>query len=181
VDRQTWRRKPNRLPADVYVGPRAYFLTAACASRVAHFAASVELVDFCVEALYAAADVERFEVLAYVFMPDHLHLLVEGIDHGSDVSYFMKRFKQQTSYQFRRASGGSLWQKGFYDHVVRREEDLRGVAAYIAQNPVRAGLANEWPDYLKTGGDLLRSVAGGDLEVAATTPTERPKQTQRNA
>jgi len=34
-----------------------------------------------------------------------------------------------------------VWGKGFYDHALRRNESIRGVADYIIENPVRAGLA----------------------------------------
>ena len=80
-------------------------------------------------------------------MPDHLHLLVEGSE-ASDLPVFVKDFKQRTGFQYRRARGQSLWQKSYYDHILRTEEDVHGVARYIVGNPVRAGLvaaANDYP------------------------------------
>ena len=43
--------------------------------------------------------------------------------------------------------GGALWQCGFHDHALRREEDLLGVARYVVANPVRAGLVARVGDY----------------------------------
>jgi hypothetical protein len=42
---------------------------------------------------------------------------------------------------------GALWQPGFHDHAVRAEEDLRALARYVIQNPVRAGLATSVRQY----------------------------------
>jgi len=43
--------------------------------------------------------------------------------------------------------GHSVWQDGFHDHALRREEDLKEVARYIIANPVRAGLVTRVGDY----------------------------------
>jgi putative transposase len=43
---------------------------------------------------------------------------------------------------------GKLWQPRYFDHIVRAEEDLRAIAEYILNNPVRKGLverAENWP------------------------------------
>jgi REP element-mobilizing transposase RayT len=108
------------------------------------------------------------EVLAYTFMPDHLHLLLQGSER-SDFVRFMKRFKQDTAFSFKRLTGEPLWQKGYHDHILRREEDLVDVAQYIAANSVRAGLVSGWAEYLFTGGSLLQAALDGDLKVAATS------------
>jgi hypothetical protein len=43
--------------------------------------------------------------------------------------------------------GSRLWQDGFHDHGIRREEDLRKVARYIVGNPLRAGLVDNILNY----------------------------------
>ena len=40
-----------------------------------------------------------------------------------------------------------LWQKNFYDHVVRKEESLIKIAEYIVNNPVRKGMVGTWEEY----------------------------------
>ena len=40
-----------------------------------------------------------------------------------------------------------LWQKNFYDHIVRKEESLLKIAEYIVDNPVRKELVSEWEEY----------------------------------
>ena len=98
----------------------------------------------------AAAD-HHFAVLAYCFMPDHLHLLVEGTSEASDLLAFAHAVKQRTAYRYRRTHGDALWQKGYYEHVVGSEETTLCVARYIVANPVRAGFVKEPHDYPFSG------------------------------
>lgn len=41
----------------------------------------------------------------------------------------------------------SLWQKGFHDHAIRKEENIQQLARYIVANPLRAGLVEKIGDY----------------------------------
>ncbi len=59
----------------------------------------------------------------------------------------MQRFKQVTGYGFKRRLGQPLWQRSYYDHVLRGEEDTEDVAEYIWNNPVRAGLVTDRDSY----------------------------------
>jgi len=83
-------------------------------------------------------------------MPDHVHLLVAG-SSDSRLSEFMRIFKQLSSYEAKRTTGEGLWQISYYDHVLRREEDLAQLARYIWENPVRAGLVSKRSDYPHSG------------------------------
>ena len=81
--------------------------------------------------------------LAFVIMPDHLHWLMqlrEGYDL-SDVVHFVKSDSARMVNRLRRGSG-SVWQKGFHDRALRREELLQVHARYIVNNPVRAGIVD---------------------------------------
>ncbi len=42
---------------------------------------------------------------------------------------------------------GALWQKSFYNHALRKNEDVRAIARYIVSNPLRAGLVENIGDY----------------------------------
>jgi putative transposase len=79
-------------------------------------------------------------------MPDHLHLLLVGEEY-SPLTRFMKLFKQKSSFIFKKSHGDPLWQKSYYDHVLRKEEALEEVALYIYNNPVRKGLVTDYKDY----------------------------------
>jgi REP element-mobilizing transposase RayT len=42
---------------------------------------------------------------------------------------------------------GGVWQAGFHDHALRKEEDMQAVARYVVANPLRAGLVTRLGDY----------------------------------
>jgi REP-associated tyrosine transposase len=97
--------------------------------------------------IWITAGIERFKILAYCFMPDHLHLLVEGLDECSDLRRFAKMAKQRSGASHARSGSGRLWQEGYWEKVLRIDEDARPVARYIFDNPVRAGLVRSARDY----------------------------------
>lgn len=81
------------------------------------------------------------DLYVYCLMPDHLHLIASPRIDGYSVLAFADRFKAlstRLSWQFGRH--GKLWQPRFYDHVLRREEDLDRICEYILANPIRDGL-----------------------------------------
>jgi len=80
--------------------------------------------------------------LCFVVMPGHLHWMMQlGTLH--DLSDTMQVLKSITT----RKLGKTVFQKGFYDHAVRREEDIKNLARYMVANPLRAGLVNNINDY----------------------------------
>ena len=87
------------------------------------------------------------DTLAWVLMPDHLHWLLQLHDATlGDVVGSMKS-RSARAVNARLARKGSVWQKGFHDHAVRAEEDLRALARYVVANPLRAGLVRQIGDY----------------------------------
>ena len=84
----------------------------------------------------------RAETLAYVVMPDHLHWLLR-LRPGHDLSRVVRDVKAVSSRRF----GCRVWQKGFHDHALRREDDVKDWARYIVANPLRAGLVECIGDY----------------------------------
>ncbi len=97
-------------------------------------------------------------------MPDHLHVLVEANCEGADFQRFVRIFKQQSAFYWKRETGRRLWQRSYFERVLRDGEDTIGVIRYILDNPVRAGLAARPGDYeflgTMTGDlrDLLESI-----------------------
>jgi putative transposase len=85
--------------------------------------------------------------LAWVVMPDHFHWLVEL--QNSSLSVLTCITKSRTVRAFNAMSGQNirLWQKGYHDRAIRKEEDLQNIARYIIMNPVRAGLVRRPHDY----------------------------------
>ena len=85
---------------------------------------------------------EEAATLAFVVMPDHVHWLLQLSEQG-ELSRTVQLYKAKVSATLCR----KVWQRGFHDHALRREEGLRAVARYMVANPLRAGLAERVGDY----------------------------------
>jgi putative transposase len=91
----------------------------------------------------------------YVIMPDHIHLFVR---EGSEVALgtWIRGLKRVVAAaiaggRIQEHSGTALrtiWQRGFFDHVIRSRESYSQKWKYVRENPVRAGLVTQseaWP------------------------------------
>ena len=96
---------------------------------------------------------QRFANHAYCFMPDHVHLVVEGQSPDSDLFELIRLWKSKTAFAFKREAGKQLWQRGFYDRILRSEDDMVAAAMYVIENPVRAKLVVEPHHYPFLGSD----------------------------
>ncbi len=104
-------------------------------------------------------------------MPDHLHFLLEGKTKDADLKKMIAKFKQISAYQYRQNVGQrfiaekepKLWQPSFYDHVLRKDEDLLDVVRYILNNPVRKGLVRHYTEYMYSGSLVLKDGIEGAL------------------
>jgi putative transposase len=90
----------------------------------------------------------NLEWLAYVIMPDHLHLLFK-LKEQEPLSKIMYRFSHFTSRQInlKQERQGSIWQEGYYDRAIRDEDELQKAFTYIHNNPVKAGYVDEINDW----------------------------------
>jgi REP element-mobilizing transposase RayT len=110
----------------------------------------------------------KVESLAYVIMPNHFHWLL-ALTGECSLSTLMGQVKGAAAHHLNQLhvgapsvateSGmiaakaaptvrlGRIWQKGFHDRALRRDEDIRSVARYMVMNPVRAGVARRIWDY----------------------------------
>lgn len=93
-------------------------------------------------------------LVAYCFMPDHVHLVVYGTSQRADLRAFVVHFKKLTGFEYRRGTGVRLWQPGYFDRVLRDDESTEAVTRYTLENPVRAGLATRLGEYRFAGSDL---------------------------
>ena len=141
-----FRRKNIRLPPSCYLGPQWYFLTTCTLGRIPRFQDGrlvAEALGFLVE----EAHTHGFDIQAYCFMPDHLHLLTNGTHPAADCLTFVKTFKQRSGFAFKQRTRERLWQDRPYDHILRPDESWEAVAYYIWMNPVRKGDGRpaQWP------------------------------------
>jgi putative transposase len=146
-------RRKLRLPDFDYRGCHRYFITV-CTDAKRPFFENETLVKVVLDVLAEESGKFDFTVWGYCFMPDHLHLVLEGKTTNADMPAFIRAFKQKTGYAYRRRlseSIGRLWQAGYYDHVLRRDEDLQSVLQYVFNNPVRKQMVSCFTDYPHLG------------------------------
>jgi len=90
----------------------------------------------------------RAVILAYCLMPNHVHLLVQLPDDSSfSAAGMMQRLKGRTALaanKILQLQGQAFWQKESYDHLVRDAREQERIVAYILNNPVKAGLVEDW-------------------------------------
>ncbi len=98
---------------------------------------------------YRSRVTEEVTVFAWCIMPDHLHLLLKlNEGYGKSLANWVAAFKRYNARILSMMHDiKPLWQANFYEHVVRKEESLKAIAEYIANNPVRKGLVDHWRDY----------------------------------
>ena len=158
------KRKPTRLTDFDYDTPGAYFITI-CTENKAHILSRIvggdvldapqinlssygKIADKYINQLndfYNDICVDK-----YVIMPNHIHLLLSITDNGasrtspptvqhSAVSRFVSTFKRFCNKEY----GANVWQRHFYDHVIRNQRDYDEIWQYIDNNPRKWVLQND--------------------------------------
>jgi putative transposase len=148
---------PRRLAGWDYATNAAYFVTVVTYQRRVLFGHVVErqvvlnqLGELVVTQLLAAVRLEPCRRLdAWVVMPDHVHVIARfqgRSPHDESLPTVIARFKAGTTYAARRCGRYSridpLWQRGFYDRVIRSNRELEEMRDYIASNPSRWAIAS---------------------------------------
>jgi len=82
---------------------------------------------------------KNISVEKYCIMPNHIHLLVmfeETQENNGNLAVLAKAISQMKSFVSKQ-TGYSVWQRGYYDHVIRNEEDYLAIWKYIDENPMK--------------------------------------------
>ena len=145
------QRKSNRLKDYDYSTEGAYFVTVCTKGKekllcnivgeglralpkvkLTDIGKTVEESIAYINSAYAAVKVDK-----HVIMPNHIHLLitidVTGGHGGPPLQTVIGRLKSYTTHKY----GSVLWQRSFYDHVIRSEHDYREIWEYIDTNPAK--------------------------------------------
>ena len=132
-----WLRKP------------VYFLTVCVAGRrrILHRAPVASLLS---QALHDASRIHGWAVGRFVIMPDHVHFFCAALSDGKDLPAFVRDWKRWTARKIEEdaAIPPPIWQREFFDHVLRSPKSYSAKWDYVRENPVRAGLvtdADDWP------------------------------------
>ena len=86
--------------------------------------------------------------LAFVVMPDHLHWLLQLVGDRS-LSDCVCVMKSHSAREINATIGSktAIWQRGFHDRAIRKDDDLVTIARYIVANPLRAGIVDSISRY----------------------------------
>lgn len=153
-------RKVPRLKAYDYSKTGAYFITVCTKDRKNYFWDNVgaiigrppkehltqcgKIVDDAIN--HIPVKYPSIKLKAYVIMPDHIHLLllIQADECGRPmIAPTVSRVVNQMKGYVTKQIGESIWQKSFYDHVIRNNDDYIECWRYIRDNPKRWVLKNE--------------------------------------
>jgi putative transposase len=107
----------------------------------------VQHSDLFIKAVKKARDKADFQITAWVILPDHVHMIL-NVPNG-DTSKIMQIIKLSFSGQYKCKTGitGSIWQRRYWDHIIRSTEDMNRHIDYIHYNPVKHGLVDSLKEY----------------------------------
>jgi putative transposase len=97
--------------------------------------------------LYSYRGQGRFQLHAFVLMPEHVHLLLTpatDVTLERAIQFVKGGYSRRFGLEFR---GQEIWQRGFTDHRIRNAEDFAQHREYIHQNPVKRRLVEHAKDY----------------------------------
>jgi len=122
-----------------YVPNAVYFITAVTFDRRPVF-----LDDPNIQLLRATMRIAQkhhpFTMRAYVFLPDHFHLLI-FVPETTNISKLLQSIQRNFTLNYKRVYNINrpthIWQRGFWDHVIRDEDDFINHLDYIHYNPVK--------------------------------------------
>jgi REP element-mobilizing transposase RayT len=149
-----------RLPEYDYAQPGGYFVTICVGDRACLFGRVADgrvALNRCGDAVRdawhdLATRFRAIELDAFIVMPNHVHGLIEiyaAMPRG--LIEIVGAFKSISARHVNtiRGTGGPVWQRGFYEHVVRDESDRDRIRTYIDENPMKWDLDEENPERRK--------------------------------
>ncbi|MCK4597910.1 transposase [bacterium] len=139
-DFKTWGKSRSlRLPDFDYASPWIVYHVNIRSKDKKRIFRSSSINEKVVEVLKSSVDLYGYHLLSYCLMPDHLHILVQAGESPKNLESFVRGFKSYNS----KLAKQHLWQRGFYERILRKEESLADVAQYILDNPVRKRIVED--------------------------------------
>ncbi len=118
-------------------------------------------------------DGQRYRLIAWCIMPNHVHLLIEQMP-GHSLSKIVQSWKSFAAHKANELLGrsGPFWMPDYFDRFIRDEKHFSAVVEYIRQNPVKAGLVDEpekwaWSGY--PGNADVSSAFLDDTEISSVS------------
>ena len=127
---------------------RPVFITAACYRRKPYLKTDWQK-ELLLSVMREVKLSSGFAMHAYVILEDHFHWIITPV--GQNFSAIMQSIKLRFVHRYKKAIGkkeqATLWQRRFWDHVIRNDEDLHRHMDYIHYNPVKHGHVSKPLDY----------------------------------
>lgn len=102
-------------------------------------------VERCI--LHGAQVLHRYDLLAYVVMPNHVHMLIKPLASLSLITHGIKGVSAQAANRLLERTGKAFWQGESFDHWVRSDAECSKIRAYVEDNPVKAGFVSSPEDW----------------------------------
>jgi putative transposase len=129
-----------------YLPNSIVFITSVTKNRIKIFS-SKENIDLYWDVMRKLMLLNPFELMAYVLLPDHFHWMIKLPQENPNFSKILLSFKGNFTHQYKKTHNVSvpltIWQRRFWDHIIRDEKDLMRHLDYIHWNPVKHGLVKE--------------------------------------
>ncbi len=107
-----------------------------------------KLANLIIESLHKGVGLGHYELGAFVVMANHVHVLLLPEIPPHRLLQSLKGFTAREANRMLGRTGERFWQSESYDHWVRDEAEYQRIAAYIENNPVKAGLVKRADEYL---------------------------------
>ena len=107
-------------------------------------------------------------------MPDHFHVLAQGLHDRSDLREFIRVFKQRSAFAFRQTHRRRLWEVSYYDHVLRTSDQIEDVACYVWWNPVRKNLCTRPHEFPFSGSQTIDWIKRSVVTPSWSAPWKTP-------
>ena len=142
----------------IWISNPIYYITT-CTHQRKPILANDNVAQILIEEWSNALENHGWMVGCYVIMPDHVHFFCSFSDkladcNKKDLSSFMQQWKQWTSKRILRDTHDNrtkllppIWQKEYFDHLLRSEESYNQKWEYVRQNPVRKNLVQKADDW----------------------------------
>ena len=142
------RKKLHLRNFDYTSNAFVYFITICAANKQPYFL-NDKVAKIIEDEMEFRRNINQIKLFCYCIMPDHLHILLSLTDdYQKSLQNWVASFKRYTARVINELFAiKPLWQKNFYDHIVRKEESLLKIAEYIVNNPVRKGMVSRWDKY----------------------------------
>ena len=132
---------PHDLPLWVDVEAAVFFITCCAQDRSMKPFAVPETALGLRDSIRHRVEFRIWWVHTACIMPDHVHLVL-GFSPEADVTKSIRDWKRWTSRAL-----GFKWQRDFFEHRLRHDESFEEKSRYVCENPVRAGLVQDWRDW----------------------------------